>query len=210
MIGSEWMTQTAAGAGGQVHSVVKTHRSAIVLIPDESIWEPIQRIRRQHDRQFQRWMPHVTLLYPFRPSEAFEQADSSLREVCGSLPPFALKLEAFRFFSHGPRRFTLWLEPVPRGPVAELQACLQETFTDCDDVSRYPNGFTPHLSVGQVTGRERLDDLLDRLQREWISLEMLTGAIHIIHREGDSPFRIVRSYQLGGRAKEHPSVEGQP
>ena len=51
-----------------------THESAIVLIPPQEVWEPIQAIRRVHDRQVRRWMPHVTLLYPFLPGAALAGA----------------------------------------------------------------------------------------------------------------------------------------
>ena len=56
----------------------KTHTTAAVLIPPEDVWGPIQAIRREHDRQFRRWMPHITLLYPFRPREQFPQYASAV------------------------------------------------------------------------------------------------------------------------------------
>ena len=48
----------------------KTHTTAVVLIPPEEVWEPIQALRRAHDRNFDRWMPHITLLYPFAERDA--------------------------------------------------------------------------------------------------------------------------------------------
>jgi 2'-5' RNA ligase len=175
---------------------MKTHRSAIVLIPDRNIWEPIQRIRKEHDRQIHRWMPHITLLYPFHPPEDFEQIDPGLQRVCRLSSPFSVRLETFRYFPHGPRRFTMWLEPASAESVRQLQARLQDEFPDCDDVSRFKAGFTPHLSVGQVTGRDALQDLLTSLQNEWDTLDMQVREFHLIHREGDQPFRIARSYTL--------------
>ena len=53
---------------------MKTHKSAVVIIPPEEIWEPIQKIRRLYDRQCHRWMPHITLIYPFRPRSELERA----------------------------------------------------------------------------------------------------------------------------------------
>ena len=51
----------------------KTHKTAVVIIPPEDVWDPIQKIREKYDRQFRRWMPHITLIYPFRPFEEFER-----------------------------------------------------------------------------------------------------------------------------------------
>lgn len=42
-----------------------SHKSSLVLIPISSIQEPIQTLRRKHDKHFRRWPPHVNLIYPF-------------------------------------------------------------------------------------------------------------------------------------------------
>src|SRR5690242_9503975 len=60
---------------------VKTHHTAVVAIPPPEVWEPLQAIRRQHDRNVHRWMPHITLLYPFMPREHFGEALPKLLEV---------------------------------------------------------------------------------------------------------------------------------
>ena len=51
-----------------LESAKPTHQTALVLIPPESCWAPIQAIRKQHDRSFERWMPHINLLYGFVPA----------------------------------------------------------------------------------------------------------------------------------------------
>src|SRR5262249_27220192 len=48
-----------------------THTTAVVVIPPADAWPPIQALRERYDRQFRRWMPHITLLYPFRPRAAW-------------------------------------------------------------------------------------------------------------------------------------------
>jgi hypothetical protein len=37
---------------------------------------------------------------------------------------------------------------------------LQKVVPDCDDVEKFKDGFTPHLSVGQVRGRKSLEKCL--------------------------------------------------
>src|SRR5437016_14059276 len=71
----------------------KTPTSAVVWIPPDSIWETIQAIRRRYDRHLSRWMPHVTLLYPFRPREQFDQMEPLLYEACAKLPLFQAELK---------------------------------------------------------------------------------------------------------------------
>ena len=66
----------------------KTQNTAVVLIVPEGIGEPIQAIRREHDRHYRRWMPHATLIYPFRPRERFDAAVGPLRDAGRRIEPF--------------------------------------------------------------------------------------------------------------------------
>ena len=148
---------TAAGKGPwEEPMTVKTHKTAVVLIPPQERWEPIQTIRRGHDRHLRRWMPHVTLIYPFRPRKQFDEVEPILREACGRIAAFEVRLAEFRHFDHGRERFTLWLAPEPRGSLVALQTALESAVPGCDDVSGHPDGFTPHLSVGQVSGHDAM------------------------------------------------------
>ena len=138
---------------------VKTHRTAVVAIPPPEVWEPIQAIRRQHDRNVHRWMPHITLLYPFMPREQFGEALPRLLEVSRQSAAFQVTLATFQAFTHAFGKATIWLTPEPRHAFVTLQGILQAVFPAYDEQSRFPTGFTPHLSVGQASsprGRQQL------------------------------------------------------
>ena len=180
----------------------KTYQTAVVLIPPEDLWEPIQAIRREHDRQFRRWMPHVTLLYPFRVREQFDEVEPVLREAGRRVEPFQVRLGEFRHFGHGRSKYTLWLAPKPRDAMVRLQAALQSAVPDCDDASRHSNGFTPHLSVGQVRGADALANLQDDLQAAWTAqgeLSFVAREVALIWRGSppDDVFRVDRNIPLG-------------
>lgn len=177
----------------------KTHKTAVVLIPPVAVWPPIQTIRRQHDRQVRRWMPHMTLLYPFRPVRELGDAAQRLAEVCRRHVPFEIVLSEFDTFRHRGEQYTLWLNPEPAQPIRRLQADLQRVYPDCDDVARFPNGFQPHLSVGQSRGPAATRELVEALTAEWQRLAFMVEAVHLIARE-DSPddvFEVVYSLTLG-------------
>jgi 2'-5' RNA ligase len=178
---------------------VKTHKTAVVLIPPQERWEPIQTIRRRHDRHLRRWMPHVTLIYPFRPREQFDEVEPSLGEACGRVASFEVRLAEFRHFDHGRERFTLWLAPEPRDSLAVLQTALQSAVPGCDDVSRHPDGFTPHLSVGQVSGRDAMVALKTTLQASWQPLTFSARRVSLIWRadKPDDVFRVDRHIVFG-------------
>ncbi|UCE07086.1 MAG: 2'-5' RNA ligase family protein, partial [bacterium] len=78
----------------------KTHTTAIVVIPPEALWDSIQKIRKEHDRQFRRWMPHITMIYPFRPAEEFDALVEQFSFSCQSIQPFSITLSRFNHFYH--------------------------------------------------------------------------------------------------------------
>lgn len=178
---------------------LNTHKTAVVLIPLEAVWEPIQSIRREHDRQVRRWMPHVTLLYPFRPREQFDAVEPELRAACERIEPFDVRLAKFHHFRHGRGSFTLWLAPEPREAIVGLQAALESAIPDCNDVSRRADGFTPHLSVGQVRGQGAMDELKAQLQASWEPVAFRAESISLIWRAdpADDVFRVDRTIELG-------------
>lgn len=180
----------------------KTLQTAVVLVPPEEAWEPIQAIRREHDHQFRRWMPHVTLLYPFRTREQFDQVEGPLREAAKQIEPFELRLMEFRRFHHGRGHYTLWLAPEPTEGMVRLQSALQSAVPDCDTVSRYRAGFTPHLSVGQVRRAKVLARLEAELQAAWTAqggLSFVAREVSLIWRgpPPDDLFRVDRTINLG-------------
>jgi 2'-5' RNA ligase len=175
-----------------------THTTAVVLIPPREAWEPVQAIRRVHDRQVGRWMPHITLLYPFRPETRLDEAAAQLHQACAGIAPFPVTLVRFRHFSHGHRGFTIWLDPEPSQALVRLQDALRSAFPECDAASRHPGGFTPHLSVGQAGGVDDVEALENRFQATWRPVRFDAVAVTIIAREGAAPFVEKRVIPLAG------------
>ena len=179
----------------------KTHTTAVVLIPPAELWPPIQRIRERHDRKVRRWMPHITLLYPFAPRAAFADVAPVLEAACAGIAPFPITLARFGAFSHGRRGATLYLAPEPAEPLLELQARLWEALPAYDDTRRHPQGFTPHLSVGQAGGPEQARELCSALGATWQPLSFTAGVVQLIWR-GEPPddvFRVAHTFTLGPR-----------
>ncbi len=173
--------------------------TAAVLIPPEDIWEPIQAIRREHDPQIARWMPHVTLLYPFVEGRALAPAADMLRPVAEQAPRFRVRLAQFGFFIHSGRSATVWLRPDPAEPVVRLQSALLAVFPWCDDTSRFAEGFTPHLSVGRW-GAHEAEAAAAELQASWRPLDWRVESVCLIARpeSGEGPFAVRHVLPLAG------------
>ncbi len=174
--------------------------AAVVLIPPAEIWEPIQAVRRRHDPAVDRWMPHVTLLYPFLSAEELPRAADELGEMCASSLGFGVDLARFDCFVHGHRWATVWLRPEPPEPIIRLQSQLLECFPWCDDTQRFPNGFTPHLSVGRWPAG-RSEAAVAELQECWQQLNWHVDRVCLIARpdSGEAPFSVRHELPLGGR-----------
>ena len=176
----------------------KVYSSAVVIIPPKEKWPPIQEIRRSHDRQINRWMPHITLLYPFRPEDDYSTLEREFSEKCNSIKPFEIHLKQFNYFNHGRQRYTLWLNPEPADLIKDLQTIILKIAPDCDDVNKYKYGFRPHLSVGQIKGRDKLLEIIKNLQDNWKSFTFFLNEICFISREKTktSRFEIKKRIQL--------------
>ena len=161
----------------------KVNTSAVVIIPPNERWEPIQGIRRRYDRQINRWMPHITLIYPFRPESEYDTLEQEFSAVCREIKPFEITLKSFKYFSHGHQNFTLWIAPEPKNSITNLQKNIQKLVPDCNDVNLYKSGFTPHLSVGQIKGKKLLLENIQQLETKWYEIKFTLNKIYFIARE---------------------------
>jgi len=179
--------------------MTKVYTSAVAIIPPEDKWQPIQAIRKKYDKHVDRWMPHINLLYPFRPEDEFESIELKFKETCNIIKPFIIHLNEFKFFSHRYNNFTIWLAPEPAEKVKELQLELLKLVPECNDVNRFKKGFTPHLSVGQVVGRTNLNKLLSELKKSWKTCSFKVNKVYFISRENkkSSQFKVKKTITLG-------------
>ena len=177
---------------------MKVYTSAVVIIPPEGKWAPIQEIRKIYDRQINRWMPHITLLYPFRPENEYNRLEKEFSENCKQISQFEISLNKFNYFPHGKGRYTIWLDPEPNTLIINLQAELLKIVPDCNDVNKFKKEFKPHLSIGQLMGKNKLYEVINDLQKNWNNIEFLLNHIYFISR-GDnktSKFEIIKQISL--------------
>ena len=177
-----------------------THKTALVVIPPGSAWPPIQAIRAEHDRKVGRWMPHITLVYPFLPPGEFERAAGRLGLARAVLPPFEVRLARFDTFRHHRDSYTVWLKPEPEEPLIALQRALWAACWEAETPRPTWGRFRPHLSVGQARGRPAMLRLLDGLRRSWRPATFAVEGVSLIRREDppDEVFRVAHRVPLGG------------
>ena len=192
----DYSTPTTAA----LQAVPPVYRSAVVVIPSADVLPTIQRIRRRYDRRFDRWMPHINLLYGFVPEEYFEEAAEAIALALAQWQPFEVTLTSFETFTHR-SSCTAWLRPVAQPPDAlhQLQAVLQQLFPQCDEQSKKSGaGFTPHLSVGQFPTAQEAKAQLP----SWHPVSFLVDSVALISRRGDEPFEVRYRVHLGQGSKD--------
>lgn len=175
--------------------------TALVIIPDAAVWPPIEALRQRYDRQAATVMPHITLLYPFRPRAQFEALLQPLAAVCAQHRPFAVILARFDAFAHADGQQTLWLAPEPAAPLIALQTALWEVTPDCDGTRRYPGGFVPHLTIGQAPDAAAGEQLLATVRAAWQPVRFTVRSVALLARSGpQAPFQPVHLLLLPARA----------
>lgn len=139
----------------------KSFKSALVLVPPDHQMVHVDRIRETHDRRFNRWMAHITLVFPFIPTDTSfarqEQILQTVRHSLKTLGPFQLSFDRFDYFKHSSRSFTLYLAPGAhaRERLQHLVQTLAHALPEYDDV-RKNDIFTPHLTLGQFKSLKEL------------------------------------------------------
>ena len=184
----------------------KTHTTAVVLIPPMSAQPPIQAIRQIHDRNFARWMPHITLLYPFAAREHFADVIPALAKTAQQKTPFSIELARFDAFRHR-KSATLFLVPEPENEIVQLHSVLIKQLPDYDDTGRYAGGFHPHLSVGQFRHRS-LRAEQQRLQTEWQPIQCEITTLSLIYRAPETDDRFVVAEQFSLDSRREAALEG--
>ena len=169
--------------------MTKDYSTAVVIIPPKDIWVAIQDIRKKYDRNFYRWMPHITLMYPFRPQSEFKSLDRSFLTLCKGIKSFEISLSKIKQFFHSKQNYTLWLAPEPESLIINLQTKLLAITPDCNDVNLFQGGFTPHLSVGQIKGNQELTKFKKKIQETWIPIKFKAKSVYFIARESQRSSR---------------------
>ncbi len=165
-----------------------SHRSAIVLMPPVEQWGALQRLRARHDSRFDRWPPHVSLLYGFVEPAELPLSLPRLTEVAKASKPFTVRFDRIVTFEHEAST-TVALAPSRTEDVIALQTRLVAAFPFCTEQNRGDGGtFTPHLTIARLDSGDTktltsLKHELRALQLEWTasSLVVLERPDEVFH-----------------------------
>ena len=181
------------------------HQSAIVISPPSEQWNQIQEIRKNNDKAYERWMPHINLIYPFIEIEKYPDMVSALKTVLESFPSFNIILDRFDFFSHSKKSKTLYLKPDPNS--ISILRNLHEKIRSL--VPFDEREFHPHLTLGQYKSDEKVKDKITELEKIWQPIQFTVNHVDIITRSENSPFKVVEEISLKALVERQKEVKLQ-
>jgi len=162
------------------------------MLPPPGVQARIDELRRQCDPSFQRWMPHINLVYGFIPAEHFDTAAVDMERVVRHHGPIEVCLSKFEVLEHA-RSASLVLVPDcdPSGAIVDLQRAVQGLFPAC--VGHGQQGdreYWPHLTVGQFQFAEEARRWKSEAASTWEPLTFVVDELACIARAENEAFTI--------------------
>lgn len=146
-------------------------------------------LRHRHDPSSRRGLgAHLTLLYPFRPSNP-----EDLAGVSACVPRFHYTLDRVERFPS-----TIFLGPNPQDPFQRLFQVLTEAFPDFAQGHPQHPGFKPHASVARFVRGTRAQALVQELEtrlQESGPIRCEARELVVLHRD-QGPWDVIRRCSL--------------
>eukprot|EP01040_Poterioochromonas_malhamensis_P009230 gene9230-10019_t len=170
--------------------------TALVIIIPEEFHDMINRLRSQYDHAYPRWMPHMTLYYPFVSIEQFPEIANRLQTALRGFGNISINLNKISFFSQKGKS-TLHLAPQDDTRLQELFQLIHQTIPE---VPLARAQYKPHATIGQCDSGDRnqmMASFQEHFQHE--NMTMNICSIQLINRsETDKtiPFTIHSTVSL--------------
>lgn len=163
----------------------KNTKCAICIIPPIERLSYIQSIRSQYDKAYERWMPHINLVFPFVNSNDIDSVTEKLQKVMKDVKPFEISFDRFGSFKKK-KESTVHL--IPEDEEGQMQAIYELIHMTLDLKLKE---FNPHLTVGQFLNEE-LEKNMETLVDEFEGHEFgyMCKELHIIERGDNTPFKV--------------------
>lgn len=132
------------------------YETALLIIPPPKVQTFAFSIREQYDTEwFNRVPAHITLLYPFVPSDQVDETTTRLNTICADLSPFELTLDKYGKFENA-----VFLEPSNPEPILELYQHLSKAFPQYPIYEgEYGDDLHPHMTLARFEDPEEAEKI---------------------------------------------------
>jgi 2'-5' RNA ligase len=167
-------------------------RSALIVAVPEA--EPlVGEWRLRHDNARLGVPAHITLVFPFVPTEELNEAlFGELRELFAAQRAFAYSLTRLVAFPDE----TLWLAPEPSEPFRELTDLIVERYPGYPPYEGIHDEVVPHLTV--TAGDASLRQELDAEVTPHLPVDAEARDVVLLEEQADGQWRIRERFPLAG------------
>ena len=164
-------------------------RSALIVAVPEA--EPlVHDWRLRHDSAALGIPAHVTLIFPFVPTqEVDEELIGELRELFAAQPAFSFTLARVARFPE-----VAWLAPEPDDPFRRLTVLLASRYPEYPPYEGIHDDVIPHLSVGR--GDDAFQDEVDSALTPHLPIEASAEDVTLLVEDGSGHWRKSESFPL--------------
>ena len=173
----------------------KVYTSSLVILPPQSTWEQLNKIRKRHDPNFQKRPPHIHLLFPFLKRQKVRDLLPHICKALSKFRPFEVSVKQLEYFEHKEKGFVLYARPEsPSQELEEMQRSLQSLFPLCSEVSEHSaKGYIPHITLGEFKSRAEVAPF----KRDFKPFKFSVSHVCVISRTSNSPFHLSHLVPLG-------------
>ncbi|CAF1539075.1 unnamed protein product, partial [Rotaria sordida] len=133
-------------------------RSALVILPTINQWSIINSYRQEYDPSFNRWPPHINLLWPFFDLIDFQDDQENillpLRLLLSQYQSFSIEINQIDSFIENNVSF-MKLNQQSAIYIKQLYEQLIQLFPQCLKNNRY--SYNPSMIIAQFDNQEKLD-----------------------------------------------------
>ena len=177
--------------------------SALCIVPPQSIWGPIQKIREVNDKNYKRWMPHINIFFPYIKPNIIN-ADEVSKAIYRTFKKHNIKanniiqLNRFNSFNKGHNSNDdqyIFLETSNVPFLNKLYKSLRIVFPNCHINRDHNIEYKPHLTVGQWPGK-KCKNMIRLLNHEWTPIQFKLQKIYWIRRNKNDSFKKYKEFNL--------------
>lgn len=171
---------------------VGSNDTALCIIPPTHLWSSVDQLRMLYDKAYEKWPPHVNLVYPFVRPDCLPRAAHAIsshlasQDAAGAQSALPLSLEHADVFPHRHSN-TIFIHDGSDGRASQLHQLRSQVFRA---LGQQPTQYRHHMTVGQS---EDLQDSRHKFLLEKVSrippVEWEVEELSILVREKDSTER---------------------
>ncbi|GAW20045.1 hypothetical protein ANO14919_095390 [Xylariales sp. No.14919] len=139
-------TEEVSSQSGTVS--IDSHDTALCIIPPKRFWPLFNRLRSLYDKAYEKWPPHINLVYPYARVESLSRASELIASVASQvgIDVGKVRLDATDVFSHRNDN-TIFIYDSDRGRTSKLHDLRKNVLSALGHTPT--TNYRMHMTIGQ-------------------------------------------------------------